>query len=80
MLRVKHINILQQDDMIFKICLFLFPVIRLDGSVPVKYGLRLNMDEKYRALKKELENLTSIPSNQILFVEVNGPIVKVSQT
>ncbi|CAG2247856.1 USP6_32 [Mytilus edulis] len=51
-------------------------VIRLDGSVPVKYGLRLNMDEKYRALKKELENLTSIPSNQILFVEVNGPIVK----
>ncbi|KAJ8312078.1 hypothetical protein KUTeg_009451 [Tegillarca granosa] len=50
--------------------------IRLDGSVPVKYGLRLNMDEKYKTLKKELSELTNIPSDQILFVEIMGPIVK----
>ena len=50
----------------------------LDGSVPVKYGIRLSMDEKYKALKRELSNLTDIPVSQILFVEVVGPIVKVS--
>lgn len=52
-------------------------VTRLDGSVPIKYGIRLNMDEKYKALKKELSRLTSIPPDQILFVEIMGPIVKV---
>lgn len=52
-------------------------MIRLDGSVPIKYGLRLSMDEKYKALKKELGDLSNIPTNQILFVEVMGPIVKV---
>ncbi|XP_062601497.1 ubiquitin carboxyl-terminal hydrolase 32-like isoform X2 [Saccostrea cucullata] len=51
-------------------------VTRLDGSVPVKYGIRLNMDEKYKALKKELSSLTGIPPGQILFVEIMGPIVK----
>lgn len=35
------------------------------------------MDEKYKALKKELSRLTSIPPDQILFVEIMGPIVKV---
>lgn len=35
------------------------------------------MDEKYKALKKELSELTNIPSDQILFVEIMGPIVKV---
>ncbi|XP_052801941.1 ubiquitin carboxyl-terminal hydrolase 32-like [Mya arenaria] len=51
-------------------------VLRLDGSVPVKYGLRLNMDEKYKALKRELSSLASIPTGQILLVEIVGPVVK----
>ncbi|KAK3083744.1 hypothetical protein FSP39_002517 [Pinctada imbricata] len=51
-------------------------VMRLDGLVPVKYGIRLSMDEKYKALKRELGDLTNIPVSQILFVEVMGPIVK----
>lgn len=55
----------------------LFTVNRLDGSVPVKYGLRLNMDEKYKALKRELCSLSGIPVEQLLLVEVLGPIVKV---
>ncbi|XP_060064706.1 ubiquitin carboxyl-terminal hydrolase 32-like [Ylistrum balloti] len=51
-------------------------VMRLEGSVPKKYGLRLNMDEKYRALKRELSKLANIPFDQILFVEIMGPLVK----
>ncbi|XP_021349870.1 ubiquitin carboxyl-terminal hydrolase 32-like isoform X2 [Mizuhopecten yessoensis] len=51
-------------------------VMRLEGTVPKKYGLRLNMDEKYRALKRELSKLTNIPFEQILFVEIMGPLVK----
>eukprot|EP00061_Rhincodon_typus_P015795 g43682.t1 len=31
-------------------------VIKLDGSTPVRYGLRLNMDEKYTGLKKQLNS------------------------
>ena len=53
-------------------------VMTLDGSVPVKYGVRLNMDEKYKVLKKALSELTDIPTNQILLVEILGPVVKVS--
>ena len=62
-------------------CTFLkivFVVMTLDGSVPVKYGVRLNMDEKYKVLKKALSELTDIPTNQILLVEILGPVVKVS--
>lgn len=51
-------------------------VIWLDGSVPIKYGLRLNMDEKYKTLKKELGKLADISANQILFVEITGSLVK----
>ncbi|XP_076452524.1 ubiquitin carboxyl-terminal hydrolase 32-like isoform X2 [Babylonia areolata] len=51
-------------------------VNRLDGSTPVKYGLRLNMDEKYKALKQELSTLSGIPADQLLLVEILGPIVK----
>ncbi|KAK7088275.1 hypothetical protein V1264_022210 [Littorina saxatilis] len=53
-------------------------VNRLDGSVPIKYGLRLNMDEKYKTLKQELSSLSGIPADQLLLVEILGPIVKVS--
>ncbi|KAK6968759.1 Ubiquitin carboxyl-terminal hydrolase 32, partial [Biomphalaria glabrata] len=53
-------------------------VQKLDGSVPVKYGLRLNMDEKYKTLKREVSNLSNIPVEELLIVEVSGPIVKVS--
>ncbi|KAH9503865.1 Ubiquitin carboxyl-terminal hydrolase 32 [Bulinus truncatus] len=51
-------------------------VQKLDGSVPVKYGLRLNMDEKYKTLKREVSKLSDIPVEQLLVVEVSGPIVK----
>ncbi|GFR71298.1 ubiquitin carboxyl-terminal hydrolase [Elysia marginata] len=60
-------------------CIHLEVIVqKLDGSVPVKYGLRLTMDEKYRALKREVSHLADIPVEELLVVEVSGPIVKVS--
>ncbi len=53
-------------------------VMRLDGSMPIKYGLRLSVDEKYKALKKHISILTSLPVTQILLVEIIGALVKVS--
>ncbi|XP_067864309.1 ubiquitin carboxyl-terminal hydrolase 32 isoform X2 [Heptranchias perlo] len=51
-------------------------VIKLDGSTPVRYGLRLNMDEKYTGLKKQLSDLCGLKSEQILLGEVHGSNIK----
>ncbi|ELW61765.1 Ubiquitin carboxyl-terminal hydrolase 32 [Tupaia chinensis] len=51
-------------------------VIKLDGSTPVRYGLRLNMDEKYTGLKKQLSDLCGLKSEQILLAEVHGSNIK----
>lgn len=50
--------------------------IRLDGSVPVKYGLRLNMDAKYAQLKEQLFQLCEVPSHLICLAEVNQAQIK----
>lgn len=60
-------------------CVF-FTVIKLDGSTPVRYGLRLNMDEKYTGLKKQLSELCSLKPEQILLAEVHSSNIKVSYT
>nr|XP_055222916.1 ubiquitin carboxyl-terminal hydrolase 6-like isoform X2 [Gorilla gorilla gorilla] len=51
-------------------------VIKLDGSTPVRYGLRLNTDEKYTGLKKQLSDLCGLNSEQILLAEVHGSNIK----
>ncbi|XP_058856911.1 ubiquitin carboxyl-terminal hydrolase 32 isoform X3 [Acipenser ruthenus] len=51
-------------------------VIKLDGSTPIRYGLRLNMDEKYTGLKKQLSELCSLKPEQILLAEVYGSNIK----
>ncbi|XP_067866457.1 ubiquitin carboxyl-terminal hydrolase 32 isoform X2 [Heterodontus francisci] len=51
-------------------------VIKLDGTTPVRYGLRLNMDEKYTGLKKQLSDLCGLKSEQILLGEVHGSNIK----
>uniref|UniRef100_A0A3B4HAV5 ubiquitinyl hydrolase 1 n=1 Tax=Pundamilia nyererei TaxID=303518 RepID=A0A3B4HAV5_9CICH len=51
-------------------------VIKLDGSTPVRYGLRLNMDEKYTGLKKQLSELCSLKPEQILLAEVHSSNIK----
>ena len=56
----------------------MYAVVRLDESCPVKYGLRLSMDEKYRGVKKQLSELSGIPASQLLLVDVYGALVRVS--
>ncbi|XP_023239784.1 ubiquitin carboxyl-terminal hydrolase 32-like isoform X2 [Centruroides sculpturatus] len=51
-------------------------VVRLDGSLPVKFGLRLNHDDKYSVLKQQLSNLCEIPPHQLLIAEVSGAVIK----
>ncbi|KAK1157595.1 ubiquitin carboxyl-terminal hydrolase 32-like [Acipenser oxyrinchus oxyrinchus] len=51
-------------------------VIKLDGSTPIRYGLRLNMDEKYTGLKKQLSELCILKPEQILLAEVYGSNIK----
>lgn len=52
-------------------------VIQKDGSLPTRYGLRLDVDEKYDTLKKELSKLCKIPPNQLLLIEVQNSMIKV---
>uniref|UniRef100_A0AAZ3S2P7 ubiquitinyl hydrolase 1 n=1 Tax=Oncorhynchus tshawytscha TaxID=74940 RepID=A0AAZ3S2P7_ONCTS len=51
-------------------------VIMLDGSTPVRFGLRLNMDDKYTGLKKQLSELCSLKPEQILLAEVHTSNIK----
>uniref|UniRef100_A0ABM5ENA4 ubiquitinyl hydrolase 1 n=1 Tax=Pogona vitticeps TaxID=103695 RepID=A0ABM5ENA4_9SAUR len=51
-------------------------VTKLDGSTPVRYGLRLNMDEKYTGLKKHLSELCGLKPEQILLAEVHSSNIK----
>ncbi|KAI5696057.1 hypothetical protein M8J75_007481 [Diaphorina citri] len=45
-------------------------VLRLDGSLPVKYGLKLGNEDKYAAVKAQLSSLTGLPSHLIRLAEL----------
>ncbi|XP_076831887.1 ubiquitin carboxyl-terminal hydrolase 32 isoform X2 [Brachyhypopomus gauderio] len=51
-------------------------VIKLDGCTPARYGLRLNMDDKYTGLKKQLSELCFLKPDQILLAEVHASNIK----
>ena len=53
-------------------------VVRLSEPHAVKYGLCLNMDERYRGLKRQLSGLCAVPVSQLLLVDVYGTLVRVS--
>ncbi|CAH0394748.1 unnamed protein product [Bemisia tabaci] len=53
-------------------------VVRLDGSVPVKYGLRINVDEKYSDVKNQLSALCGIAANHLKLVEIQNAQIKSS--
>nr|CAD7570558.1 unnamed protein product [Timema californicum] len=55
-------------------------VIRLDGSIPVKYGLRLNVDEKYSSLKNALSPLCGKSPQLLKLAEVAAAQIKVKHT
>ena len=52
-------------------------VIRLDGSQPVRYGIKVEVDDKYRSLKQSLSELCGIPSSKLLLVEISGSVIRV---
>ncbi|CAK1541410.1 unnamed protein product [Leptosia nina] len=47
-------------------------VILLDGSIPVKYGVRVNSEGTYFDLKKSLSELCGLPSESMLLVLLTG--------
>ena len=59
------------------IIVLFFAVVRLNESHAVKYGLCLNMEEKYRGLKKQLSVLCGVPACRLLLVDVYGTLVRV---
>ncbi|CAG0879349.1 unnamed protein product [Cyprideis torosa] len=47
-----------------------------DGSIPVNYGLRLDVDATNADLKKQLSALCKVPPSSLLLVELQGPRIK----
>ncbi|CAB4058241.1 USP6_32 [Lepeophtheirus salmonis] len=45
-------------------------VIRQNGSIPTKYGLTLDMDSKYTAIRNHLTKLCRIPAENLILVDV----------
>lgn len=56
----------------------MFLVIRLDGSVPIKYGLRLNSDSKYADFKIELSKLCNLDAKLMLVCELSNSQIRCS--
>lgn len=71
-----HVSLVYMScEIIFMI--YSLAVVRLDGSQPVRYGLKLEMDDKYRSLKQSLSDLCGIPGSRLLLVEVYGAMIRV---
>ena len=63
---------------LFQSCLYDFcPVVRLDSSQPVRYGIKVELDSKYVVLKEKLSQLAGILLTRIHLVEVSAYTVKV---
>ncbi len=45
-------------------------VVRQNGAVPVKYGLTLDMEAKYSAIKPRLSRLSRIPADSLILVDI----------
>ena len=45
-------------------------VIRQDGSVPVKYGLTLDMEARYSDIKPILSRCSRIPADNLILVDI----------
>ena len=55
-------------------------VVRLDGKTPVRYGLRLNRDDTFFELRKQLSEKCKLAIENILLVEMASNTIKVSIT
>lgn len=61
---------------VFVSCFYL--VVHLEGSMPTKYGLLLNNDDRYKDVKRELSRYCGLVCSQLLLVEIFGASVKVT--
>lgn len=61
----------------FLIC-FCTIVILLEGSVPVKYGLRLNSECKYADFKAELSKICQLDAKLMLVCELSNSQIRCS--
>ena len=52
-------------------------VMKLDGSQPVRYGIKLELDDKYRRVKEIVAEMCGISSSSLRLAEVYGATVKV---
>ena len=52
--------------------------MRLEGSQPVRYGIKMELDDKYRRLKEMVSDLCGVPPSNLRLAEVYGAMVKVS--
>lgn len=52
-------------------------VIKLDGTVPTKYSLRLNADDTYLTIKQQLMQRCGIPSYLLKLVQISSSNIKV---
>jgi len=50
----------------------------LDGRQPVRYGLKMEIDDRYSQLKEELSRLCGVPSGRLLLAEVASSLFRVS--
>ena len=49
-----------------------------DGRHPIRYGLRMEIDDKYQSLKTELSQLCGVPASRLLLAEVCNSFIRVS--
>ena len=54
--------------------------MKLDGSQPVRYGIKLELDDKYHRVKEIIAEMCGISSTSLRLAEVYGATVKVSAT
>ncbi len=45
-------------------------VMRQNGSVPIKYGLTMDMEARYSNIKPKLSNLCNIPASNLILVDI----------
>ena len=57
--------------------LFIFIVFFLEGGKARKYGVLLEQEATVKILKKALSELSNIPMENLMLVEVVGPTIKV---
>lgn len=48
----------------------IYAVILLNGSIPNKYGLRVNSDSTFRVVKQEISKLCGLNVNSLLICEL----------